>query len=154
MKNASEVLSDWQSLSSAEKSSRLARKFAKRCGMKSMAEVQCAAWLEQHKVPFKYESERWVYQYKPATYRPDFLLNGFAIEVKGKLTAEVRRKLLAVMRSNPDKKLYLVFERANNKIRGGSKTTYGDWATKAGIPWSEHTPDKGWFKHVSKRTSS
>ena len=140
------MLREWQSLSHAEKSSRLARKYAATCGMKSMAEVQCAAWLEEHRVQFEYESQKWDYVFKPATYKPDFNMKRFSIEVKGKLTAEVRRKLIAVKRSNPGKKLYLVFERANNKIRGGSKTTYGEWASKNGFPWSEKVPDKGWFK--------
>lgn len=146
MKNATTVLQEWVALPHSEQSSRLARKFAARCGMKSMAEVRCAAWMEEHGIPFQYEGEKWTYQYKPATYRPDFNLKKFSIEVKGKLTTEVRRKITAILHSNPDKKLRLVFERANNKIRGGSKTTYGDWAARLGIDWSEGVPKPEWFR--------
>jgi hypothetical protein len=119
-------------------------------GLKSMLEVRTQAWLEERDIPFAYESQRWSYQYEPQTYKPDFNVPNFTIECKGKLTKEVRKKILAIMRSNPDKKLVLVFERPNNKINTGSKTTYGMWAKKHNIRWSDTVPDEKWFRKVRK----
>lgn len=123
-------------------------------GLKSMLEVRTKAWLEEHDIPHSYESQRWTYQYAPQTYKPDFNVPDFVIECKGKLTREVRKKLLAIIKSNPDKKLVLVFEKPNNKIDRGSKTTYAGWATKHNILWSDTVPTLRWFKKRRKKTNA
>ncbi len=120
-------------------------------GLRSILEVRTQSWLENHDIPFKYEAEKWGYQYEPATYTPDFKIDGISIECKGKLTKEVRKKLLAIIECNPDKQLYLIFEKPENKINRGSKTTYGEWATKHGIKWSQVVPDPTWFKKGKKK---
>lgn len=148
--SAKKVLEQWMALPRHEQYSANARKYAKLCGMKSILEVRTASWLEEHNIPFGYEKEKWDYQYEPQTYRPDFNLDGFTIECKGKLTKEVRKKLLAIVRCNPKKKLFLVFERPENKINRGSKTTYADWAEKNGIEWSTVVPELSWFKRKRK----
>ena len=141
-----EVLKQWENLDRSEQNSRAARAYARKAGMKSIAEVRCAAWLEKNNIPYGYEVEKWVYQHAPQKYTPDFCMGGPVIEVKGKMTADVRKKLLSVKKSNPDKVIYLVFERASNKIRGGSKTTYGMWADNNDFDWSEVVPKAEWFK--------
>ena len=48
----------------------------------------------------------------------------------------------------PDYTFYIFFQNARVKIRKGSKTSYGDWATKAGFEWSDlrdGLPEK-WLK--------
>ena len=119
-------------------------------GLKSILEVRTQAWLEEHDVPFSYENETWEYQYEPQKYRPDFNVPGMAIECKGKLTKDVRKKLLCIKSCNPSKKLSLVFERPDNKISAGSKTTYGQWADQHGFRWSTVIPNKEWF-HVKRK---
>ena len=37
----------------------------------------------------------------------------------------------------PDYIFYIFFQNARVKLRKGSKTSYGDWATKAGFIWSD-----------------
>lgn len=144
-----EVLSQWLALPGYEQTSRSAKVYAKKAGMKSMAEVRCAAWLEGHNIKYDYESQKWAYQFEPAHYTPDFVIptKKFVLEVKGKMTKDVRKKLLAIKKCNPDKPFYVVFEKARNKIASGSKTTYSAWAEKQGIEWSETVPREEWFKH-------
>jgi hypothetical protein len=147
-----DVLAKWDDLPRDEKYSANARKFAKMAGMKSIAEIRCAAWLIRNNVKYDYESEKWTYQYEPAHYTPDFVLPGrdFVIEVKGKMTKDVRKKLLAIQKSNPSKKVLVVFERAKNKIASGSKTTYGAWADKHNFTYGDVIPEEVWF-HDTKR---
>lgn len=81
-----------------------------------------------------------------ATYTPDLRLpNGILVEIKGKLDAPTRRKMLAVKKANPKLDIRFVFMRANNPIRKGAKTRYWEWAEKAGFGWSEKTVPKEWF---------
>lgn len=130
--------------------SKLAKDYAKKCGMKSMGEVKCAADLEQRKIPYSYETTTVQYQYNPQKYTPDFDLYAgdkkIHIEYKGKMDYETRKKLLAIRNCNPDMEICLVFEKPNNKIRKGSKTTYAKWAESKGFKWSEHTVKKEWLK--------
>ena len=148
--SARKVLSMWTDLSRSEQCSSKARQFAKLAGFKSMLEVRTAAWLEERSIPFLYEKEKWVYQHEPQTYKPDFCFGDFVIECKGKLTKDVRKKILSIIRCNPDKKLFLVFEKPDNKINRGSKSTYADWANKVGIPWSTVIPELTWFRKKRK----
>jgi hypothetical protein len=143
-----DVLERWDDLPRDEKHSANARKHAKLAGMKSIAEIRCAAWLIRNGVKYNYESEKWTYQYEPAHYTPDFVLPGrdFVIEVKGKMTKDVRKKLLAIQKSNPSKKVFVVFERAKNKIASGSKTTYGAWAEKHQFVHGDVIPQEEWFR--------
>ena len=87
----------------------------------------------------------------PGIYTPDFRLpNGIIIETKGLLTYEDRRKMVAVKAANPKLDIRMVFMRADNLIRRGSKMTYSLWAEKYGFPWAEGViPDK-WFKEKRK----
>jgi hypothetical protein len=135
----------------ARQMSKIAKDYAKRCGMKSMGEVRCAADLQKRRIPFSYENATFKYQYKPQRYTPDFELypdkgEKIYIEYKGKMDPATRKKLLAIRSCNPDVTLHMVFEKANNKIRKGSKTTYAMWAEKNGFEWSEHYIKEEWIK--------
>ena len=106
---------------------------------KSQFERNVAASFKKNKVEFKYEPRKFpfVQPAKKRTYTPDFELpeTGLFVECKGKLTKEERDKLIWIKETYPDLPFTLLFMRARNPIRKGSKTTYGDWATDAGIEW-------------------
>ena len=85
------------------------------------------------------------------TYTPDFTLedhDDIVIEVKGRLTASDRKKMLLVKEQHPDKIFFLVFGNAKEKLYKGSKTTYAEWAEKNGFLWCDFyksgIPD-AWF---------
>ena len=120
-------------------------------GLKSILEVRTQAWLEENDIPFSYEGEVWEYQYEPQKYRPDFNLPKCTIECKGKLTKEVRKKLLTIQKCNPEKKLCMVFERPDNKIHRASHTTYAQWAEQHGLPWSAVVPKKEWVDAAKRK---
>lgn len=155
MSKYDKVIADWEALPSKQRNGRVAKQFAKRVGMKSMLEVIIAAQLEMLRQKrmlkkFEYEPEKWTYQHKPQTYTPDFriTLNDGTVdfyEAKGKMTNETRKKIVSVQRCNPDKSFKMIFERPTNKIRAGSKTTYGDWATKMGLEWSNKEVELQWL---------
>jgi len=148
-------MKEWNAIPKQKRSGRLGQKLAKKVGMRSIGEVRCACELNTLKRKKKikgweYEPETWVYQYEPQHYTPDFKvkkLDGeyIYLEYKGKMVDAVRKKILAVMACNPDKKLFINFERGNNKIRAGSKTTYIKWCEKNGIPCSEQEVLEEWI---------
>lgn len=106
--------------------------------------------------PFTYESLDIVYQPKPRTYKPDFIFQKkdggtMAIELKGVLTVQDRTKLKCVIEQHPELDLRIIFQRAENKIRKGSNTSYSDWAEKEGIPWAEgDILPTAWLKEIAK----
>jgi hypothetical protein len=143
-----QVMKKWDAIPPKKRNSRMAKEFAKKCGMRSMGEVRCAADMKRRQIPYKYEARLMTYQHQPQKYTPDFespKIEG-VIEYKGKMTNETRKKLLSIQRCNPKIPIRLVFEKPNNKIRKGSKTTYAQWAEKNGFDWSEHFVKEGWIK--------
>lgn len=84
-------------------------------------------------------------------YLPDFVLsNGIIIEAKGLFDYDMRRKMLAVKKANPEADIRLVFMRAGNKLGKGSKTTYAQWAEASGFPWAEGEIPAEWIKEKRK----
>lgn len=150
----------------SKRSSALARKIAKEAGMKSMGEVKCAADMDKRGIPYTYEGETFTYQYDPQKYTPDFNIlvkrkgkPPLHIEYKGKMTQDIRRKMLAIKKSNPDVEFALVFENANNPISKRRKkkdgtfstpTKYWEWAERKGFLWSEHTIKEEWLNGTNK----
>lgn len=124
-----------------KKTRKLAKIYAATMGYRSMSEVRFAARLNKLKVPFDYEKDKLTYQHAPQKYTVDFTLKNkktdepIYIEYKGKLDAATRKKMRSIKRCNPDTDLRIVFEKPRNKIFKGSKTTYGEWATKVGYKW-------------------
>ncbi len=95
-----------------------------------------------------YESRtiRFTQPAKARTYKPDWVLsNGIVIEAKGVLDLACRQKMLWVREQHPELDIRFVFQRANNPIRRGSKTTYGAWADANGFPWCERVIPQAWF---------
>lgn len=106
---------------------------------KSKFERSVAASFTKLGLKFGYETRKFpfVQPAKKRNYTPDFELSetGLFVECKGKLTKEERDKLLWIKETYPDLPFVLLFMRAKNPIRKGSKTTYGAWATESGIEW-------------------
>ena len=103
---------------------------------RSKLEEQVAALLDQLKVPYEYESCQVAYTIQHH-YNPDFILpNGIYLESKGYWDAKDRRKILAVVKDNPDIDLRMVFQAPFNKISKKSKTTYAQWCERHGIRWA------------------
>jgi hypothetical protein len=145
----------------SKRSSKLAREIAKLVGMKSMGEVKCAADLDERGIPYTYEGEVFAYQYKPQKYTPDFNIllkrkgkKPLHLEYKGKMTADIRKKMLAIKMCNPEIEFALVFENSKNGITKRRKkkdgtyntpTKYWQWAEQKGFLWSEHTMKEEWL---------
>lgn len=105
---------------------------------RSKFESNFASTLHKKGVKFGYEKDKYPYiqPEKKRVYTPDFVLDsGLIVECKGKLTHEERDKLLWIKAAHPNLPLVILFMRAKNKIRKGSPTSYGDWATKHGFEW-------------------
>lgn len=121
--------------------------------VRSDFELRVAKDLEKRKVRFKYEEQVLFYEVpaRKARYTPDFILsNGIIVEVKGRLTTADRKKMVLVQLSNPSLDIRLLFQRANNPIRKGSKTTYALWAEKHGFKWSEETIPQEWLDETAR----
>lgn len=105
---------------------------------RSKFESNFAGSLRKKGVKFDYEKDKYPYiqPAKNRVYTPDFVLeSGLIVECKGKLTHEERDKFLWIKEAYPNMPLIILFMRAKNKIRKGSPTSYGDWATKHGFEW-------------------
>ena len=108
----------------------------KKTTFKSNLEVSVADLLDQIGTPYEYESLKVAYTIQHH-YLPDFILpNGVYLETKGYWDADDRRKILAVIRDNPDIDLRMVFQAPFNKISKKSKTTYAQWCEKHNIKWA------------------
>ena len=104
-------------------------------GYRSGLEETIAKDLKEAGISFLYEDKKITYQVNQVrTYTPDFILpNGIIIETKGRFVVDDRMKHLMIREQYPHLDLRFVFSNSRNKIRKGSKTTYGDWCTKHGF---------------------
>ena len=126
-------MGQWNGITSKTRTGKLAKIYAAKCGMRSMAEVEIAVLMQDCKRRYKYEPEAWEYQFIPAPkYTPDFKIKDTYFEVKGKMTADTRRKMKAVRLTYPEKKIVIIFVRGVNKLNSGAKTTYNTWAENMG----------------------
>ena len=111
--------------------------------------------LIERDVDYKYESEVFSYKYtipareKTERYTPDFPIitksgKKIYIETKGRLTSAYRKKYIRV-KELTGIDLRFIFQRKNNKIYKGSKTTYWMWAEQNGFKWAEKTIPQEWL---------
>ena len=115
---------------------KLKSKHEKPIKYRSKLEENVANLLEGLGVSYEYESERVPYTIQHH-YNPDFILpNGIYLESKGYWDAKDRRKILAVVKDNPDIDLRMVFQAPFNKISKKSRTTYAQWCERHGIKWA------------------
>lgn len=104
---------------------------------RSGLERACGDLLRELGIDHSFEPEfiRFVVPEVHRRYLPDFKIEQLYIETKGRFTAEDRKKMVAVLDSNPELNIVMVFSHPNNTITKSSKTTYGDWCSKNNIPW-------------------
>jgi hypothetical protein len=116
-------------------------------GYRSGLEETIAKDLEEAGVSFLYEDKKITYQVNQVrTYTPDFILpNGIIIETKGRFVVADRMKHLMIREQYPHLDLRFVFSNSRNKIRKGSKTTYGDWCTKHGFQYADKRIPDEWL---------
>ena len=113
-------------------------KESKNIKFKSKLEERVASLLEGLGVSYEYESNKVPYIIQHH-YVPDFVLpNHVYLETKGYWAPSDRRKILAVVRDNPDLDLRMVFQAPYNTISKKSKTTYAQWCEKHNIPWTSY----------------
>lgn len=125
--------------------------FKNKC--RSKFEQRIGRELSEKGIPIVYEQIKLKFT-QPAqqrTYTPDFILpNNIIIEAKGRLTSKNRKKHEWVREGHPKLDIRFVFQRANNPIYKGSKTTYAMWAEKNNFMWSEgYIPDE-WIAEPKK----
>ena len=121
---------------------------AQKAGYRSAFELNLAKSLANNNVSFEYESEKLSYVPKPRVYTPDFYLpdHGVYIEAKGYFDKSDRVKMQLIKEQYPDLDIRIVFLNARNKIYKGSKTSYGDWATRHNFEWAEKNIPADWYK--------
>ena len=117
-------------------------------GYRSGLEESLDTVLKQKGIDGQYEQHKIEYT-KPATqhtYTPDFRLpNGIYIETKGRFVLADRKKHLLIKQQFPELDIRFVFQNSRNKIRKGSKTTYGDWCTKNGFLFCDKEIPESWY---------
>lgn len=91
-------------------------------------------------IPFEHELEKLKYVVPETrkTYNPDFTIPEaphLIVEAKGIFSAADRKKMVLIKQQHPDREILMVFGRARNFLRKGSKTTYADWCDKNEIKW-------------------
>ena len=105
---------------------------------RSQLEKRVATLLTTLGVSYKYESEKLNYTIEH-TYTPDFVLPNYTyLEAKGYWSPADRRKILNVLKANPEIDLRMVFQSPYNTISKKSKTTYAQWCDKHNIPWTSY----------------
>lgn len=124
-------------------------------------EIKMIEFLENECINYAYEPDRYsVTVQVTKTYIPDFKIESRAskasesdiyLELKGRLTLENRKKYKAIKQEYPWLDLRFVFQKPNNPIRKGSKTTYAMWAEKNGFPWCGPEIKKEWLKEMCYR---
>ena len=88
---------------------------------------------------------------KQRSYTPDFWLpNGIVVETKGVFTVQDRQKHLLIKEQYPDLDLRFVFSNSKNKLRKGSKTTYGDWCHKYDFIFADQLIPEEWINEKKR----
>ena len=111
-------------------------------------------FAKQCKKSFRYETDKIVWQPPKKNYLPDFVFDKrdggtMYVELKGVLTPADRTKMKCVLEQHKGIDLRIIFQRAANKIRKGSKTSYSDWAEAVGIKWAEgELLPVSWLKEI------
>jgi hypothetical protein len=142
-----QVITRWNRIPENKRNSRMAKQMAKSCGMRSIGEVRCAADMDKRGIKYRYEAEKLHYVIE-GDYTPDYTLvdtDDLLIEYKGKMTNETRRKMVAIKKCHPDRRICIVFEKPNNKLSKRHKMRYWQWAEKNGFDWSEHYVKEEWL---------
>ena len=124
-------------------------------GVRSGLEDVICQELSQRNIPYAYEELTLTYTQpeKKRKYTPDIELteSGIIIEVKGRWVTADRQKIALVKQQYPDLDLRMVFSNSKTKISKTSKTTYGDYCVKLGIPYADKRIPEAWLKEKRKK---
>ena len=85
--------------------------------------------------PFKIE---YTIPETPHHYTPDFVKDDIIYELKGRWTAQDRKKIRLLVEQHPEYKFVMVFQNPNIKITKNSKTSYADYCNKYKISWMHY----------------
>tara|TARA_R110000868_G_scaffold411506_1_gene704800 strand:+ start:1012 stop:1434 length:423 start_codon:yes stop_codon:yes gene_type:complete len=132
-----------------------ARARAIKHGYRSGLEETVADNLKSKDVSYEYENKANTIKYtipaKDHTYLPDFkLINGIIIETKGRFMLADRKKHELINQQHPELDIRFVFSNSNTRISKKSKTTYGMWCEKLGIPYADKTVPQSWIDEIGK----
>lgn len=79
-------------------------------------------------------------------YTPDIRLpNGVFVEIKGELTEEDRRKLIAVKAQHPGIDIRIVLQEPNRLLRRCRHLSQSGWCQKNGFPWARDGIPRRWY---------
>tara|TARA_Y100000593_G_scaffold87037_1_gene166830 strand:- start:1983 stop:2348 length:366 start_codon:yes stop_codon:yes gene_type:complete len=111
-------------------------------------ESSFATFLENNKVDYEYEKHSITFVPKIRRYTPDFYLldHDMFIETKGLFTSADRAKHLLIKDQHPEMDIRFIFQKANQRLYKGSKTTYSQWCDKHGFKHSESEIPRSWLK--------
>lgn len=112
----------------------------KRPKFRSGLETTISKLLDASLLNYKHESEilKYVVPETVKKYNPDFKVEKFPsliVEAKGIFSSDDRKKMLLIKEQYPERRIVMIFGRAQNPIRKGSKTTYAAWCDDNGIDW-------------------
>ena len=112
-------------------------KFTKNTSFRSGFEEKTARFLDEHGTKYGYETDKVQFTQPEAkrNYTPDFSIQDWFLECKGRWLSQDRQKIKMVLAQNPDLKLKMLFMR-DDVIRKGSKTRYSDVCKKLGIDYA------------------
>lgn len=107
---------------------------------KSKFEKRVANKFNESSIDWEYEKEKlpFVQPEENRRYTVDFTLKEFPnviLELKGRFTAQDRKKMMLIKEQYPKKKIIMLFQRAANTLTKSSKTTYAEWCDKHGLAW-------------------
>ena len=128
------------------------RREAIKYGYRSGLEHALSLYLNEHKHKYDYETIK--IEWEDLTYRtytPDFILpNGIIVEVKGRFTADDRRKHICIKKQHPKLDIRFVFESSKRKLSKGAKSTYASWCEKNKFMYSDRVIPQEWLKEKGK----
>lgn len=105
---------------------------------RSNFEASVAQTLTEAGISHFYEMERLPYQ--GGVYVPDFTIDHYAmpiVEAKGWLNDAEQRKLVSVIRANPDREIVLCLQNPHRKLYKGKDITGASWARTVGISYTD-----------------
>lgn len=118
------------------------RRYIKKIQYRSGLEEIIGKTLTNASMTWTHESETLKYLVPSSEHRylPDFQIStmpNIILEAKGIFSAADRKKMILVQEQHPTRIVIMVFGRASNKLRKGSKTSYADWCNKNNIAWCD-----------------
>lgn len=132
-----------------------ARARAIKNGYRSGLEETVANYLQDRNISFEYEDKantiKYIVPAKGHTYLPDFKLpNGIIVETKGRFLLADRKKHELIKQQHPEIDIRIVFSNSKTRISKSSKTTYGMWCEKVGIPYADKEIPQSWLDEPKK----